>query len=307
MENNLRNIGYLLGVFFLAGWLINASSSSVNGERQHEKMSLVKDYNIYAIDLPEEMSFAEEVVPLHITDVRERLDRELLVNTYWQSNGLLLIKRANKYFPIIEPILKKNHIPEDFKYLALIESGFLNVVSPSGASGFWQFMPAAAKDFGLEISETVDERYHLEKATQAACEYLHKAQQSTGNWTLAAAAYNAGISGINRQIEAQQADNYYDLWLNTETSRYVFRILALKEIFSNPKQYGFNYNPNHLYEQASTYEVKVDSTINNLVDFAKLYDTNYKELKIHNPWLRDTKLSNPKGKTYYIKIPKKEH
>ena len=241
MKKTLQNIGYTLATVCVAGFLINAVAvsqqennifepSSFATEALHEKENNQPNgYNVYALDLPKELDFAGERVPLEIPDVYERLDREFLVNTYWQSNGLLLIKRSNKYFPIIEPILKRNGVPDDFKYLALIESGLLDVVSPSGASGFWQFMKAAAIEHGLEVNNNVDERYHLEKATQAACDYLKKAKQSTGSWTMAAAAYNAGIAGMNNQVTAQQTSNYYDLWLNTETSRYIFRILAVKE------------------------------------------------------------------------------
>ncbi|MFK8276106.1 transglycosylase SLT domain-containing protein [Capnocytophaga cynodegmi] len=311
MKRILRNVFYISGIVLVAGFLINAVAVTT------EKNNIFKNqtdtingtttnaYNVYAIDLPSEIDFAGERVPLEIPDVYERLDREFLVNTYWQSNGLLLIKRSNKYFPIIEPILKRNGIPDDFKYLALIESGLLDVVSPSGASGFWQFMKAAAIEHGLEVSSTVDERYHLEKATQAACDYLKKAKQSTGSWTMAAAAYNAGIAGMNNQITAQQTSNYYDLWLNSETSRYVFRILAVKEIMKNPKRYGFNFEERHLYNEVPTFNVKVDTSITSLVDFAKEHNITYKELKIHNTWLRDRKLDNKSGKTYYIKIPKK--
>ena len=262
-------------------------------------------YKVYAIDLPENLDFAGERVPIEDPDVYERLDREFLVNTYWQSNGLLLLKRANKYFPIIEPILKRNNIPDDFKYLAIIESGLTNAVSPSGASGFWQFMKAAAQEYGLEVTDQVDERYHIEKATQAACDYFKKAKRSTGSWTMAAAAYNAGIAGMNKQTSFQQTNNYYDLWLNTETSRYVFRILAVKEIMKHPKKYGFIFEKKHLYNELPTYNVMVDSTIENLTDFAKTYNITYKDLKIYNPWLRDRKLDNKEGKTYYIKILKK--
>ena len=262
-------------------------------------------YKVYAIDLPENLDFAGERVPIEDPDVYERLDREFLVNTYWQSNGLLLLKRANKYFPIIEPILKRNNIPDDFKYLALIESGLTNAVSPSGASGFWQFMKAAAQEYGLEVTDQVDERYHIEKATQAACDYLNKAKRSTGSWTMAAAAYNAGISGMNKQTSFQETNNYYDLWLSSETSRYVFRILALKEIMKHPKKYGFIFEKKHLYNELPTYNVMVDSTIENLTQFAKSQNITYKDLKLYNPWLRDKRLDNIDGKAYYIRIPKK--
>jgi membrane-bound lytic murein transglycosylase len=269
------------------------------------KESFFNNYKVYAIDLPEKLDFAGERVPIEDPDVYERLDREFLVNTYWQSNGLLYIKRANKYFPIIEPILKRNNIPDDFKYLALIESGLTNAVSPAGASGFWQFMKSAAKEYGLEVGDQVDERYHLEKATQAACDYLNAAKRSTGSWTMAAAAYNAGVAGMNRQANLQETNNYYDLWLNNETSRYVFRILAVKEIMKNPKKYGFIFDKRHLYNELPTYSVMIDSSITNLISFAKQYNITYKDLKVYNPWLRDRKLENKDGKTYYIKIPKK--
>lgn len=312
MNTSLRNIFYGLGTILIAGFLINAvavtqEQKNIFSEEQYPA-NIDKGqsrYNVYAIDLPTKLDFAGERVPIEIPDVYERLDREFLVNTYWQSNGLLLIKRSNKYFPIIEPILKRNGVPDDFKYLALIESGLLDVVSPSGASGFWQFMKAAAIEHGLEVNNSVDERYHLEKATQAACDYLNKAKASTGSWTMAAAAYNAGVAGMKNQMTAQQTTDYYDLWLNSETSRYVFRILAVKEIMKNPAKYGFNFETKHLYNEVPTYNVKVDTSIENLTDFAKKYNITYKELKIHNSWLRDRKLENKTGKTYYIKIPKK--
>ena len=311
------------GVILTSGFLVNAMSvkkeerniyeqaeaevatTSPDSEVSPMNEETFSSYKVYAIDLPENLDFAGERVPIEDPDVYERLDREFLVNTYWQSNGLLLLKRANKYFPIIEPILKRNNIPDDFKYLALIESGLTNAVSPSGASGFWQFMKAAAQEYGLEVTDQVDERYHIEKATQAACDYFKKAKRSTGSWTMAAAAYNAGIAGMNKQTSFQQPNNYYDLWLNTETSRYVFRILAVKEIMKHPKKYGFIFEKKHLYNELPTYNIMVDSTIENLTDFAKTYNITYKDLKIYNPWLRDRKLDNKEGKTYYIKIPKK--
>ncbi len=313
-------------IILMSGFLVNAMSVKKDEKNIYEqaeelrsgktttledtedsplKESFFNNYKVYAIDLPEKLDFAGERVPIEDPDVYERLDREFLVNTYWQSNGLLYIKRANKYFPIIEPILKRNNIPDDFKYLALIESGLTNAVSPAGASGFWQFMKSAAKEYGLEVGDQVDERYHLEKATQAACDYLNAAKRSTGSWTMAAAAYNAGVAGMNRQANLQETNNYYDLWLNNETSRYVFRILAVKEIMKNPKKYGFIFDKRHLYNEQPTYSVMIDSSITNLISFAKQYNITYKDLKIYNPWLRDRKLENKDGKTYYIKIPKK--
>lgn len=307
----LVNTLAVIGVISLAGLLINAAAISQEKNNIFEKNesnngeSQLQGYKVYAIDLPNNLDFAGERVPIEQPDVYERLDREFLVNTYWQSNGLLLFKRANKYFPIIEPILKRNGVPDDFKYLAVIESSLLDVVSPSGASGFWQFMKPAAKDYGLEISDTVDERYHLEKATEAACKYLLKAKQLTGSWTMAAAAYNAGVGGMNNQATAQKTNDYYELWLNQETSRYIFRILAVKEIMKNPKKFGFHFETKHLYNEVPTFTIMVDSSITNLTDFAKKHNITYKELKLHNTWLRDRKLDNKQGKTYYIKIPKR--
>lgn len=268
------------------------------------KKKIYNDYRVYALPLPNEMNFAGEPVPLDQPDIRERLDRELLVNAYWQSNGLLIFKRANKFMEVIEPLLEKYNLPDDFKYLAIAESGLLDVRSPAGAVGFWQFMPATAKEYGLEVNKYVDERYHLELTTKAAAEYLISAKEHFGNWTLAAAAYNAGRNGIGRQIVRQKTENnYYDLLLNQETSRYIFRILAFKEIMSNPKAYGFHFNESDLYQPIPVKKVKVDTTIEDLVDFSKSHGINYKILKIHNPWLRDTKLPNSSGKTYYIDIP----
>ncbi len=261
-------------------------------------------YEIKALKIPSNLSFCGEKVPLKKDDVRERIDRELLVNTYWQSNGLLFLKRSNKYFPTIEPILKKYNVPDDFKYLALIESGLQNITSPAGAKGFWQLMPKTAKEYGLEVNANVDERYNLEKSTEAACKYLLDAYEKFGNWTLAAAAYNAGMSGINKQIDRQKVTDYYDLLLGDETSRYVPRIVAVKEILNHPKKYGFIFDNDDLYRMIPTREIKVDTSIANLADFAKDRNINYKELKILNPWLRENKLNNKSRKLYYIRLPR---
>ncbi|OUS12538.1 murein transglycosylase [Nonlabens dokdonensis] len=263
----------------------------------------VKDYNVYSVQLPKQLDFAGESVPLNLPDIRERVDREFLVNTYWQSNGILLIKRAQKYFPIIEPILKKNGVPDDFKYLAVIESGLQNVTSPAGAKGFWQIMPKTGRELGLEVNDNVDERYHLEMATQAACDYLKESKEKFGSWTLAGAAYNAGNAGINKQLEAQGVDSYYDLLLGAETGRYVFRILAIKEILKNPKTFGFNVEPSHGYDFIPTKKVLVDYEVDDLSAFAKANNINYKILKIHNPWLREPQLNNKSKKEYHIAIP----
>ena len=263
-------------------------------------------YKISAIELPQEIDFSGEVTPLNIFYVNESLDKELTINTYWHSSTLLLLKRSARWFPVIEPILKKNGIPNDFKYLALIESGLENVTSPAGAKGFWQFLKGTAKDYGLEVNNEVDERYNAEKATQAACEYFNKAHEKYKNWTLVAAAFNAGNKGIDRQIEKQKINNYYSLLLADETERYVFRILALKTIFENPEKYNFYLNKNDLYSPIPTKTIEVKSSIKNLADFAIENGINYRILKEFNPWLRTGELKNNKRKTYEIKIPVKQ-
>lgn len=252
---------------------------------------------------PTTVDFAGENTPLNVSDVRERFERELLINANLDATTLLIIKRANRAFSVIEPILKQNGVPDDFKYLAVIESGLINAVSPSGAKGVWQFMPETAKEKGMEVNDIVDERYHLEKATQAACVYLIKAKEKFGTWTMAAASYNGGISGVSKQIDIQKVTNYYDLLLNDETSRYVFRILALKEIMQNPEKFGFLVEKQDLYFALPTKKIEVDSTISDLASFAIQQGVNYKILKIHNPWLRDKKLDNPIRKKYIIEIP----
>jgi membrane-bound lytic murein transglycosylase D len=264
-----------------------------------------RTYKIKSLKLPSKLDLAGERVPLEINDVKERMERELLVNTYWQSNGILLLKRANKYFPILEPLLKKYNLPDDFKFLALAESGFIDETSSVGAAGMWHFMRATGKEYGLEINDNVDERYNIQKSTKVAAEYLIKAKENLGSWTLAAAAYNAGNYGVSKRLESQQVDNYYDAKLPNETERYVFRILALKEIISNPKKYGFIFDSEDLYTVEETRTVEVDTVINNLALFAKKFGMNYKELKIHNPWLREHRLNNKSHKLYEIKVPTK--
>lgn len=288
---NLKNKISIIFVFVLTSGLFLFSTS--------ERLVPKKNH----VDYPLEMDFCGEKVPVNLADVHERLDREMLVNINMNATTAILIKRANKVFPIIEPILAKNNIPDDFKYLAVIESGLVNAVSPSGAKGVWQFMPSAAKDFQLEVTDQVDERYHLEKETQAACEYLNKAYKKFGNWTATAASYNCGMTGLQKQIDFQKSNNYYDLWLTDETSRYVFRILALKEIMKNPEKYGYLIREDVKYKLIPTKKVTIDSSITNLSDFAIKQGINFKVLKVHNPWLRDTKLDNPTKKNYELDIP----
>ncbi len=299
-----------VAVVAIAGLVINAAQApqASKAETQTEDFSqdkkMLNDYNVYALPMPEGLNFAGELVPVHNPDIRERMDRELLVNTYWQSNALLLFKRANKYFPIIEPILKEEGVPDDLKYLAVIESGLTQAVSPARATGFWQILSGTGKEYGLEVNDNVDERYHIEKATRAAATYLKKSKEKFGTWTEAAAAYNAGNAGVSRRLDGQNVEDYYDLLLGEETGRYVFRIVALKEIMSNPKKYGFNFTEDDLYQPIETYSVQVDTAVSDFVKFAEGFGINYKILKIHNPWLREDHLDNKSKKKYLIDIPK---
>ena len=305
MIKNLKNIFAVFGFLSLSALLIFAVQDAPSDENLEKK--LINDYNVYALNIPSDLNFAKEAIPLKNPDVLERMDRELLVNTYWQSNGLLMFKRANKYFPVIEPILKKNGIPDDFKYLAVIESGLQNATSPAGARGFWQIMKATGRENGLEINSNVDERYNLEKSTEVACQYLLKAKERFGTWTLAAASYNAGMAGIANRLESQGVNDYYDLLLGEETGRYLFRIIAIKEILNNPEKYGFNFRYKDLYNSIPTYKVEVDTAVTDFVLFSERFGINYKILKLHNPWLREPHLNNKSGKQYYIEIPKEGH
>ena len=305
----LSKIGLAATAVFISGLFIAAIQSPKVADQTietsvSEQQQTPQILRVEALDIPRVMTFAGESVPLQDTDVRERLDREIHVNTYWHSNMLLMIKKANRFFAEIEPLLKKYNLPDDFKYLAVAESGLDNVTSSAGASGFWQFMRATGKQYGLEINSYVDERYNLELATKVASEYLRNSKELFGSWTNAAAAYNAGNAGISKQMKRQDATDYYNLLLNPETGRYVFRILAFKEILSNPEQYGFFVDQDDLYQAIPTNTIVVDTPIEDFAKFAKQQGINYKILKIHNPWLRDTFLKNASGKKYHIKIPK---
>ena len=293
--NWIKKVVALIIVVSISGILIFAISNEDKNKITHEGT---------AFYFPTAVDFAGEKMPLELPDVKERFDRELLVNANLHASTILIIKRANRAFKVIEPILEKNGIPNDFKYLAVIESSLINAVSPSGAKGVWQFMPATAKEIGMEVNECVDERYHLEKSTEAACKFLLAAKEKFGSWTLAAAAYNGAITGVNKQIELQKVFNYYDLLLNDETSRYVFRILALKEIMKAPDKFGFTVPNQDLYELYPTRKLEIDSTVTNLADFAIRQGVNYKILKLYNPWLRDSKLENKTKKKYLIELPK---
>ena len=240
--------------------------------------------HITSIPLPGELYFAGERVPLENFDVSESLERELMVNTYWHSQTLLFIKKSKRYFAAIEPILRDYNVPDDMKYLAVAESGLANVVSPAGATGFWQILDGTANDYRLEVNDEVDERFHLEKSTKAASQFLKDSYRKYGSWALAAASYNMGRGNIAKQIERQKSSDYYNMVLGDETGRYLYRLIALKLILEDPEKYGYYLARDQYYTEIPSTLVEVDSAITSMPDFAHYYGINYKMLKELNPW-----------------------
>ncbi|MCL5029629.1 MAG: lytic transglycosylase domain-containing protein [Bacteroidetes bacterium] len=298
--------GLTAGILILVIVGFYGSKNKEAGRTAHFNNSDLSSSNkIISPKIPDKIEFAGEKVPLENFEVKERIDREMLVNVYWYSSTILGMKRANRWFPVIEPILKKNNIPDDFKYLAVIESNLTNSVSYAGAVGFWQLTEDVAKKYGLEVNDEVDERYNVEKSTEAACKYLLDAYNEFKSWTLAAAAFNMGKNGLEKQIEKQRVHNYYNLLLSEETLRYVARIISMKLIFNDPEEYGYELNRDVLYPPLKTHNIEINSSVENWTDFAFNHGINYKILKYYNPWLRDISLTNKKKKVYEIKIPDK--
>ncbi len=255
--------------------------------------------------VPDSLSFCGNNFPMQRQDIQEQFDLEFIKNTYWHSNMILMLKRANRYFPVIEPILKKEGIPKDFKYLALAESGLdPTISSPARAKGTWQFLTETAQSYGLEVSKEVDERMHVEKATRAACRYLKDAYKKFGDWTLAAASYNMGMNGLQKVIEKQNSKDYFFINLNPETNRYLFRIATLKYLINHPNEYGFEMKESDLYQPFETKKITITNTIENLPNWARKHGISYRELKFYNPWLISTKLNVKNGNSYKIEIPK---
>jgi Soluble lytic murein transglycosylase and related regulatory proteins (some contain LysM/invasin domains) len=300
-SKNVITLFTALSVCFVA--CLSIGSDDV--EKVKEERPVVSSLTVNP-EIPNKVFFCGDTIDLTSYDMYERFDRELTSFTYFHSTTLLLIKRANRYFPIIEPILAANGIPDDFKYLAVIESNLdPNIVSPARAAGMWQLMEATARERGLVVHSTIDERRHVQKSTEAACHYLNEAYRRYGNWVNVAAAYNAGMGRISGELTKQYCDSAFDLWVVEETSRYVFRIMAIKQIFENPYRYGFVIRPQDLYKPQSVKEVSVSSDIQDLAKFAQEQGVTYSDLKRFNLWLRDRKLVTG-GKKYKIDIPNKE-
>jgi len=293
----------LLGLLFLRSNTESKAPASTQAPPPIDDRNLPQI--VKGVDLDKSYDFAGEQLPIQENfDVRERLDRELMVNSYWHSSTSLNIKKMYRYFPVIEPILKKHGIPDDFKYLAVAESNLSHATSPAGAKGLWQFMPTMANHYDLEVNREVDERFHVEKITDAACKYIQHLKDRFGSWTLAAAAYNMGETRMARDLEQQRADSYFDLNLNEETSRYVFRIIAIKEILKEPKRFGFYFDQSDGYQPLDDYKtITVTESIRNLGDFAEEHGTTYRLLKVYNPWLLSHTLTISSGNSYEIRVP----
>ena len=301
-----EKIKYIVGgliIILIGGTFIYAISEIKDLDRDYRQL-FQKNYRIFTPEVPAEANFAGEKAPLDLVYIRESFEREILINTYMHASTILMFKRANRWFPVIEPILKRNNIPDDFKFLSLAESNFANVVSPSGAEGFWQFLKPTGQKYGLEITEEVDERYNIEKATEAACKYFREAYAKFNNWTVVAASYNRGLEGVTKAIDNQKVSNYYDLYLVDETARYIYRILAMKEIYNHPAKYGYYLRMNGFYPVIPTYTVNVDTSLPDLADFAFRQKTTYRVLREFNPWIRRYNLPNKSGKTYVFTLPK---
>lgn len=292
----------VIGLIYISANLSFTNNTYANSQLNADG-NFPQEYKIISPKVPDDLYIFGERVPTENFEVYERVDRELLVNTYWHSATILAIKRAARWFPVIEPILKANNIPDDFKYLAVVESNLENVVSPAGATGYWQFIKSAAKQYGLEVTDQVDERYDVIKSTEAACKYLNTAYAMFGNWTMSASSYNAGINGIEKWSGLQKAESYWNLVLNSETSRYVSRIIAMKLIMENPAAYGYALSPDDLYQPLEYKEVELNSSVADFADYATSLGINYKTLKLYNPWLRDTSLKIKNGTVYKIKVP----
>jgi membrane-bound lytic murein transglycosylase D len=296
-----RPVLYITGALFIVGIFLSVQGFTGNegNPALPDRMPSLNE----SFGLPDNLQFAGEEVPLGNFDTRESLDKEMLVNGYWHSRTLMVLKRSKRYFATIEPILKKYGIPDDFKYLAMAESGLENVVSPAKAVGVWQILESTGREYGLEVNSIVDERYDLEKSTEAACKFLLQSYKEFGSWTMAAATYNAGRNGVENQITKQKTNNYYDLLLNDETARYVFRLIAHKLISEKPSEFGFHLEETDYYPLIATHAVEVDKEISNITDFAVEHSTNYKIIKQFNPWLRQNYLPDQPTKVYQIKIP----
>lgn len=291
----------LMGTVVALVWKVSAASEKEEVQAVQEETRSVQ--SVSPPRIRPGLTFAGTALPLERVGVKERMERELLIGTFRHSSTLLTLKRSGRWFPLIEPILVDSGVPADFKYLSVIESGLANAVSPSNARGFWQFMKPAAEQFGLRVDRDVDERYHVEKATRAACAYLKEAHRRYGDWILAAASYNMGMAGLSNRLNGQEGDDYWDLVLNDETARYVYRLFATKQVMQYPEQHGFNMEAQDWYAPYPSRDTIVVDPIPDLVAFASNQGVSYNALKTLNPWLRSNRLPIAEDEYYVLKLP----
>ena len=307
-KNNFWVLFFGTGFFLMLSlFLLSNKEATIENKISDLEQKLYVLSQANSVPIPNQVDFCGETIALDRFDLRERFDREINTFTYLHATTMLYLKRANRFFPVIESLLKKNNIPDDFKFLCLIESNLdIRALSPANAAGFWQLLESTGKEYGLEINSEVDERYHIEKATDAACRYFRAAYARYGSWVNAAASYNAGMAKISSVLNSQQVNSALDLLLVSETSRYIFRILAIKQLFENPSLYGFMLKKEDLYPFIPVQRVTITETVDDFAVFSQDYGLNYMLLKEFNPWLRDNKLTIRNGKTYEIAIPKKD-
>ncbi len=291
-------------LLFLCTKLIYLSFHNPVSDTDYQKL-VFSDYKLFGVTIPKDLNFCGEKVPLDNFGVKKALEKQFFVNAFFQPQTLILNKKAARWFPVIEPILKRNGVPDDFKYVAILESGLTNSTAQSKSGGFWGIMTPVGQVYGLEISDQVDERFNIEKATDAACKIFKDAYKKYNNWTLAAAAYDMGTGALDKQLQKQGVNSYYELDLNDETAMYIYRLLAFKEIISRPEAYGYKLRKKDLFAPIPTYSVKVDSTITDITAFAISQSSTVMDLKAMNPWLLKNSLNNPNHKTYLILFPKK--
>jgi membrane-bound lytic murein transglycosylase D len=300
----MRFIGWIFLILVITVSCKEDSSESSVLENLKDKQSSSPEKNVFLVpEVPDSVQFSGEWISLIDSDIKERFDRELIVNNFWHSNTILYLKRANRWFPVMSKILKEEGVPQDMLYLAVIESGLTQATSPSGAKGFWQFMEPTAREYNLRVDNEVDVRLNVEKSTRAACVYLKSAYQSFNSWTLAAASYNMGQAGVQSNLDRQGVDSYFDLSLNLETARYVFRILAVKEIMNNPKKFGFKIDPHQLYAPYKTRKVKIENSIENLYDWSLEHGITIKILRKLNPWIKGSNLTLISNQTIELDLP----
>lgn len=302
----LKKILFGFAAFSVLAVLLIFSSLSPDMDKKDKSLNLPEDavQRINIPKIPQNLDFAGEPVPLNDTEVRERIDREILAICFWHSSIIQNIKFSRRYFPVIEELAKKHGIPDDFKYLAVTESSLRNATSVAGAKGIWQFMPETAESYNLFISKEIDERYNFYKASDAACQLLKRLKDKFGSWTLAAAAYNCGEGRVKERMSEQGGATYYDLVLPEETMRYVPRIIAMKEIMKNPAKYGYALGEEDYYEAMPKYKkVLINSSISHWPDFCKEHNITYKTLTVHNPWILGYSLNNSEGREFEVLIP----